>query len=115
MNRIGVLALGALFGACGPAERLEPEKPVHAVRAEVAPPAFVGVVWLSADPSAPPGSLRIFLPDGTLVMDSCWETYRLARWRSIDERRIEWQEDTARIEADVSQPTVQQLELRLGR
>jgi hypothetical protein len=68
-----------------------------------APPAFVGKTWISTDPSAAPGTLRIFLPDGTLVMDSCGETYRLARWRAIDDRRIEWQEDSARIEADVTQ------------
>ena len=76
-------------------------------------PSFVGKVWLSTDPSAAPGTLRIFLPDGTLVMDSCGETYRLARWRAIDERRIEWQEDTARIEAEVTQVSPDQLKLRL--
>jgi hypothetical protein len=76
-------------------------------------PAFVGKVWLSTDPAAAPGTLRILLPDGTLVMDSCGEVYRLARWRAIDERRIEWQEDTARIEANVTQVGSDQLQLRL--
>jgi hypothetical protein len=51
--------------------------------------------------------------DGTFVMDSCGETYRLARWRAIDERRIEWQEDGARIEAEVTQVSPDQLQLRL--
>jgi hypothetical protein len=46
-------------------------------------------------------------------MDSCGEVHRLARWRAIDERRIEWQEDTARIEADVTQVGSDQLQLRL--
>ncbi|HEX2340799.1 MAG TPA: hypothetical protein VHI98_09995 [Vicinamibacterales bacterium] len=78
-----------------------------------AQPSFVGKVWMSTDPSAAPGTLRIFLPDGTLVMDSCGETYRLARWRAINERRIEWQEDTARIEAEVTQVSADQLQLRL--
>jgi hypothetical protein len=64
-----------------------------------AQPSFVGKVWMSTDPSAAPGTLPIFLPDGTLVMDSCGETYRLARWRAINERRIEWQEDTAPVTA----------------
>ena len=68
---------------------------------------------MSTDPSAAPGTLRIFLPDGTLVMDSCGETYRLARWRAIDDRRIEWQEDTARIEAEVTQVGSEQLQLRM--
>jgi hypothetical protein len=74
---------------------------------------FVGKTWMSTDPSAAPGTLRIFLPDGTLLMDSCGETYRLARWRAIDERRIEWQEDTARIEAQVTQVSADQLQLRV--
>lgn len=64
--------------------------------ASPAAPSFVGTIWISTDPSAAPGTLRIFLPDGTLLMDSCGETYRLARWQAIDERRIEWHEDTAR-------------------
>lgn len=34
-------------------------------------------------------------------MDSCFETYRIARWKRVDTRRIEWMEDTARIEAEV--------------
>jgi uncharacterized lipoprotein YbaY len=78
-----------------------------------APPTFVGKTWMSTDPSAAPGTLRIFLPDGTLVMDSCGETYRLARWRAIDDRRIEWQEDSARIEAEVTQVGSEQLQLRM--
>jgi hypothetical protein len=78
-----------------------------------AQPSFIGKAWMSTDPSAASGTLRIFLPDGTLVMDSCGETYRLARWRAIDERRIEWQEDSARIEAEVTQVSSDQLQLRL--
>jgi hypothetical protein len=74
---------------------------------------FVAKTWMSTDRSAAAGTLRIFLPDGTLLMDSCGETYRLARWRAIDERLIEWQEDTARIEAEVSQVSADQLQLRL--
>ena len=68
---------------------------------------------MSTDASAAPGTLRIFLPDGTLVMDSCGETYRLARWRAIDEHRIEWHEDSARIEAEVTQASSDRLQLRL--
>ena len=74
---------------------------------------FVGRTWLSTDASAPPGTLRIFLADGTLLMDSCGETYRLAKWRSLGAGRIEWTEDGARIEAGVSQPRAGELRLRL--
>jgi hypothetical protein len=74
---------------------------------------FVGKIWLSTDASAAPGTFRIFLPDGTLVMDSCVETYRLAKWRALDDRRVEWQEDTAKIEAEIAQPSPGELQLRL--
>ena len=109
MMRAVVVIACALAAACQtpPADQ-EP----RAASREAQPP-FVGKTWLSTDPSAAPGTLRIFLPDGTLVMDSCGETYRLARWRSIDERRVEWQEDTARIEAEVAQAGADQLQLRL--
>jgi len=39
--------------------------------------------------------------------------YRLARWRAIDDRRIEWTEDTARIEADIADITAERMQLRL--
>lgn len=78
-----------------------------------AQPPFVGKVWIATDTSAAPGTLRIFLSDGTLVMDSCWETYRLAEWQAIDDRRIEWREDSARIEAEVAQKDKDHLRLRL--
>ena len=104
------LALGLLVvaTACG-----APPNSDTQVIAQPAHPPFVGRTWLSTDPSAPLGTLRIFLPDGTLVMDSCGETYRLAQWRAIGEGRIEWQEDTERIEAEVAQSAPDQLRLRL--
>jgi hypothetical protein len=76
-------------------------------------PQFVGKVWLATDPSAAPGTLRIFLPNGTLLMDSCGETYRLAEWRALDEHLIEWTEDTARIKAEITRLTDDELQLRL--
>ncbi len=74
---------------------------------------FVGKAWLSTDASAARGTIRVFLTDGTLLMDSCGETYRLARWTAIDSTRIAWEEDGARIEADVTQAAADVLELRL--
>lgn len=75
--------------------------------------SFVGKTWLSANPADPLGTIRIFLADGTLVMDSCVETYRLARWQPLDDQRVVWQEDTARIEAEVDDATSGELRLRL--
>jgi hypothetical protein len=74
---------------------------------------FVGKAWLSTDSSAARGTIRVFLTDGTLLMDSCGETYRLARWTAIDSTRIAWEEDGARIYADVTQSAANVLELRL--
>lgn len=44
-------------------------------------------VWQITDaPSKPaPGSIYIFLPNGTLLETSCVETYRIAKW-SIDKK-----------------------------
>ena len=100
-TRSSVLVVCALLSACSGTSVDRPE------------PSFVGKTWISSDSSAPLGTLRIFQADGTLVMDSCFETYRLAKWRALDDRRMEWQEDTARIEAEVTQATANQLQMRL--
>jgi hypothetical protein len=75
--------------------------------------SFVGKIWISTDAAAAPGTLRTFLADGTLIMDSCVETYRLARWAPSGEGRIAWEEDGARIEAEVTRATPEELLLRL--
>lgn len=58
-------------------------------------------VWLDTGADAPKGSLRAFLSDGTLVMTSCVEVYRLAPWRWIDGSRIAWEEDGRSIHGEV--------------
>ena len=58
-------------------------------------------VWLDAGEDAPKGSLRAFLSDGTLVMTSCVEVYRLAPWRWIDGSRLAWEEDGRSIHGEV--------------
>jgi hypothetical protein len=58
-------------------------------------------VWLDAGDDTAPGSLRAFLSDGTLVMTSCVEVYRLAPWRWIDASRLAWEEDGRSIHAEV--------------
>lgn len=58
-------------------------------------------VWLDRTPNAPPGSLRAFLSDGTLIMTSCVETYRLAPWRWVSGARLVWDEDGQAVNAEV--------------
>lgn len=74
-------------------------------------------VWIRADTDAAlPGPMQIFLSDGTLVSDSCWETYRLSKWQQISDSAISWDEDGMTINADITSlsPTELVLSLKLG-
>ncbi len=59
-------------------------------------------VWIDADPDAPLGTLRAFLSDGTLVMTSCVETWRLAPWRWVEGATLVWEEDGRNLRAEVA-------------
>jgi uncharacterized lipoprotein YbaY len=107
LMRAGVMT-SLLF--CGPAPAGAAEAASQSSNRQ---PSFVGKGWVSTDSSAAPGTLRIFLADGSLVMTSCGETYRIARWRSINDRRIEWDEDGSRIEAEIVRAAADRLQLRL--
>lgn len=97
MKRACVL-VGLVLAGCQPREVAVPPS----VSAEAAPaPAFVDRVWMRVDGDLP-GTFRLFLVDGTLVMDSCWETYRLTRWETVSPIAIRWTEDTATIDATVA-------------
>lgn len=74
-------------------------------------------VWIRADADpALPGPMQIFLGDGTLVSDSCWETYRLSKWQQVSEGAISWEEDGMTINADITtlSDTELVLNLKLG-
>lgn len=58
-------------------------------------------VWIDQSPGAAPGTLRAFLSDGTLLMTSCVETYRLAPWRWVSGARLVWEEDGINVGAEV--------------
>lgn len=70
--------------------------------------------WSGTDGSSAPGTLRIFTADGTLLMDSCFETYRLSRWSMESDSVVFWQEDGADIRATVVAVDAEQLVLRLA-
>jgi len=87
-----------------------------AASAPSAPPAalpFTDKVWVRSDSTELPGVMRVFLSDGTLVMDSCWETYRLAKWRALPDGAVAWEEDGAEIQARVVEASETVLVLRL--
>ena len=75
-------------------------------------PPFVGRIWLSITAGDPRGSIVVFLPDKSMLRDSCFETYRVAEWGIISDTRIRWREDTIPIEAEFSQPTANELILK---
>ena len=71
-------------------------------------------VWVRQDSSdALPGVMHIFLADGTMVSDSCWETYRLSNWQQLSETEIAWDEDGMTINADIASLTSDELVLSL--
>ena len=71
-------------------------------------------VWVRQDGSdALPGVMHIFLADGTMVSDSCWETYRLSNWQQLSETEIAWDEDGMTISADIASLTSDELVLSL--
>jgi hypothetical protein len=81
--------------------------------ADTAIPGLVNRVWQQTDSDELPGVIRIFLSDGTLVMDSCWETHRLSAWKLVDDGKLSWTEDGTDISARVAALTDDTLTLVL--
>ncbi|MBS7543677.1 hypothetical protein [Ancylobacter oerskovii] len=100
-----LLALGLSLAAAGAASAAQP----------VAADPLVGRVWVETKPaSGLPGPMLVFLPDGTLIMDSCWETYALRKWSRTAPDAIAWDEDGATITAKVASVSPAQLVLKVG-
>lgn len=79
-------------------------KPVH---------PLIDRVWARSDSIGAAGTIRVFLGDGTLVMDSCVEPYRLATWQWESDSVVVWQEDTAEIRAVIVEVGAEDLVLSL--
>ena len=59
-------------------------------------------VWVKdGDDASLPGVIKIFLSDGTLVQDSCWETHRLSVWQKDGDTAVSWNEGGTDIKADI--------------
>ena len=78
-----------------------------------ADPRFIGKIWISTTRGHSRGSMLIFLPDRSLLMDSCFETYRISQW-GADGDRIRWIEDAIPIEATLSMPNDDELRLQVA-
>jgi hypothetical protein len=117
MRMLPITLLLAL-AACGrtataPTPATAPAASPAAQRDEPANKDFIGRVWIATTAGAPRGSMLIFLPDRSLVMDSCFETYRISQW-GVAGDNIRWLEDTIPIEAQVLLPRRNEMTLRIA-
>lgn len=117
LSWLATLALCACGGSQAPSQPVaaQPQAPTGAAaeRDEPVNPAFIGRVWRATTRGGPLGSIIVFLPDRTLLMDSCFETYRVSKW-GVAGDRIRWLEDTVPIEAEVITPGKDELTLRIA-
>ncbi len=111
----GTVIPAAVFlgvAACGqaPAPQTADTAAIEAASSEKAGPALVveapadpitGKVWTLSPEDGRQAVIRVFLADGALLQDSCFETFRLSQWRRISADRIAWNEDGMEIEADI--------------
>lgn len=113
-----LLALLALVGC----DRPPPPLPADTARSgqsvddeplgEPDDPRFIGRIWVAVSPRSERGSMKVFLPDRTLLMHVCGGSMRISRWGARADR-IRWIEDAIPIEATISLPRPNELELQL--
>jgi len=117
LTSLAMLALCACGGsqAPSPPAAAQPQSPTGAAAGndEPANPAFIGRIWRSSTSGNPLGTIMIFLPDRLLLMDSCFETFRVSQW-GVAGNNIRWLEDTVPIEAEVIMPGPNELKLRVA-
>ncbi len=76
--------------------------------------SFTNRVWVQEGTGDDrPGVMRIFLSDGTLVQDSCWETHRLSEWTMTSDTGFSWNEDGMDIAAEIVSVSAESLVLSL--
>lgn len=114
-TKAAIIALLSVWGvgACAtmPATAQETEDATEEGEAEN---PLLNRVWVRADADpGQPGPMQIFLDDGTLVSDSCWETYRLSKWQQVSDSAISWDEDGVTINADIAAVSADELVLKL--
>lgn len=74
--------------------------------------SFTNRVWVKDGGDEDlPGVMRIFLSDGTLVQDSCWEAHRLSPWSMTSDTSVSWNEDGMDVAADIVSVSAQSLVL----
>ena len=119
---LGTVVLGAHIAGCAPSQDMTQRSttvnaPAPSIAAtDLAAGPLVSTVWRITSPTGRPlGSFYIFLPNGTLVMTSCVETYRLATWRAESTDRLTIVEDPpVQYTADIQALSENRLNLRLN-
>jgi hypothetical protein len=113
-SKAAIFALLSLWGVgaapCLPA--FAGETPAESADAEG--DELLDRVWVKdGDDDALPGVIKVFLSDGTLIQDSCWETHRLSAWQKDGDTAVSWNEDGMDIKADIVTLTANELVLSL--
>jgi hypothetical protein len=115
-SKAALFALLAMWGVgsttCLPAFAEDAAPTESATDAKTSKTGLVDRVWTKADGDLP-GVMKIFLSDGTLVQDSCWETHRLSAWELTSDTALKWNEDGMDINADIVSLTDAELVLSL--
>lgn len=117
-TKAAIFALMTVWGvgtcATVPVMAQEDERAAEEAEAHGANP-LVNRVWMrEGSTAALPGVMHIFLADGTMVSDSCWEAYRLSTWQQVSETQIAWDEDGVTISADIDTLSENELVLTLN-
>lgn len=125
LARWSIVAMLGLTAACGkpqqmpsqpdsaPPPPLPADAPTTDGLGQPADPRFISKIWISTTQGHARGSMLIFLPDRSLLMDSCFETYRISKWGAEGDR-IRWIEDSIPIEATLSMPNDDELRLQVA-
>jgi hypothetical protein len=115
-SKAALFALLAIWGVCSTASVpafAEETATETSVEARISKPGLTDRVWTKVEDAGLPGVMLIFLSDGTLVQDSCWETHRLSKWELTSDTTVRWNEDGTDIAADIVSLTDAELVLSL--
>jgi hypothetical protein len=118
-SKAAIFALLSLWGvgtvACLPAAAQDTASTTEAPASDDDGDELTDRVWVKVGAETDlPGIIKIFLSDGTLVQDSCWETHRLSGWTRAGDNAVSWNEDGMDIKADIVTLTADELILRIA-
>lgn len=117
MRFAGMVLMLLMCAGCqrsGPAVAPADTAPPAKAQAPETADALTDHVWMRTDSSGLPGVTRIFLSDGTLVMDSCWETFQLVTWRAESDSVVAWNESGIPVRAKILELSARSLVLRVS-